>query len=139
MYRFAELAAPVVQPTIVGAIGMVSIPVFATIAMITILGIPIGILMFFALGVGLYLSQVIVGLAIGRFLLPRRWRDGSRGYLLLAATIGLILIGALRMLPVPFLDMAVITVVSFLGLGAFISIVLDLTSEKLRTHRTRFV
>jgi cytoskeletal protein CcmA (bactofilin family) len=138
MYRFAELAAPVVQPAIVGAIGLVSIPVFATIAMITILGIPIGILMFLALGIGLYLSQVIVGLTIGRFLLPRRWRDGSRGYLLLAATIGLILIGVLRILPIPFLNMAVVTVVSFLGLGAFISIVLDLTSDKLRTHRTRF-
>jgi cytoskeletal protein CcmA (bactofilin family) len=139
MYRFAELAAPVVQPAIVGAIGLVSIPVFATIAMITILGIPIGILMFLALGIGLYLSQVIVGLTIGRFLLPRRWRDGSRGYMLLAATIGLILIGVLRMLPIPFLDMVVVTVVSFLGLGAFISIVLDLTSEKLRTHRKQFV
>src|SRR5690606_2077356 len=44
MYRFAEIAAPVVQPTIIGAITLVAIPVFAVLAMITILGIPIGIM-----------------------------------------------------------------------------------------------
>lgn len=136
MYRFAEIAAPVVQPTIIGAIGLVSIPVFATIAMITTLGIPIGILMLVGFLVALYLSQIIVGATIGRFLLPRRWRDGSRGYLLLAMTIGVLLIGVLRMLPVPFLNMGVMVVVTFLGLGAILSIVADLTSDRYRASRS---
>lgn len=137
MYRFAEIATPVVQPAIIGAITLAAIPVFAVIAMITILGIPIGILMLLAYVVGLYLSQVIVGMAIGRFLLPRRWRDGSRGYLLLAATIGIILIGVLRVLPVPFVNIAIVTLVTILGFGAFVSILLDLTSDRLCASRRR--
>jgi cytoskeletal protein CcmA (bactofilin family) len=135
MYRFAEIVAPVVQPTIIGVIGLLSIPVFATIALITVLGIPIGALMLVAFVAALYLSQVVVGLAIGRFLLPRRWRDGSRGYLLLAMTIGVILVGVARMLPVPFLNIGVVLLVSCLGLGAILSIVLDLTSDRLRASR----
>lgn len=138
MNRLAEMATPVVQPGIAGAIALVSIPVFATLAIITILGIPVGILMLLGYGVGIYLSQIVVGLAIGRFILPRRWRDGSRGYLLLAATIGIILIGVMRMLPVPFLNMGVVLVVTILGFGAFVSILLDLTSERLRASRQRF-
>lgn len=135
MYRFAEIAAPVVQPSIIGAIGLVSIPVFAVIAMITILALPIGVLALILFLVGLYLSQVVVGLTIGRFLLPRRWRDGSRGYLLLAMTIGVILIGVLRMLPLPFLNTGIMLLVTILGLGAFMLIVLDLTSDRLRASR----
>jgi hypothetical protein len=137
MYRFAEIATPVVQPAIIGLITVAAIPVFAVIAMITILGIPIGVLLLVAWAVGLYLSQVIVGMTIGRFLLARRWRDGSRGYLLLAATIGIILIGALRMLPFPFVNIVVITLVTLLGFGAFVSILLDLTSDRLRASRRR--
>jgi cytoskeletal protein CcmA (bactofilin family) len=138
MYRLAEMAAPVVQPGIAGLIGLVSIPVFAVLAMVTILGIPVGVMMLLAYGAGLYLSQIIVGLAIGRAILPRRWRDGSRGYMLLASTIGIILIGALRLAPVPYLNMGVVLVVTLLGFGAFISILLDLTSEQLRISRRRF-
>jgi len=135
MNRLGEVASPIVQPGILGAIGLLSIPVFATVALITILGIPIGILMILAWLVGLYMSQIVVGLAIGRFLLPRRWRDGSRGYLLLAMTIGVILIGALRMVPVPFVNMAVMLLVTILGLGAILSIFADLTSDRLRASR----
>jgi cytoskeletal protein CcmA (bactofilin family) len=135
MNRLGEIASPVVQPGILGMIGLLSIPVFATIALVSILGIPIGILMLVGWLVGLYLSQVIVGLAIGRFLLPRRWRDGSRGYLLLAMTIGVILIGAVRMAPVPFVNMIVMLLVTILGLGAILSIVADLTSDRLRASR----
>ena len=138
MYRFAEIASPVVQPAILGAIGLVALPVFAVIAMITVIGLPIGVLLLLGYLVALYLSQVVVGLALGRFLLPRRWRDGSRGYLLLAATLGLILIGALRLLPFPYVNIAVTVVVTLLGFGAIISIVLDLTSDRLRASRRRF-
>jgi cytoskeletal protein CcmA (bactofilin family) len=138
MYRYAEMATPVVQPAIIGAIALLSIPVFAVLAMLTILALPVGVLMLVGYVVGVYLSQVIVGMALGRFLLPRRWRDGSRGYLLLAGTIGLILIGILRLMPFPFVNMAVVLVVTVLGFGAFISILLDLTSERLRASRRRY-
>lgn len=138
MYRFAEIASPVVQPAILGAIGLVALPVFAVLAMTSVLGLPIGLLLLGGYLVALYLSQVVVGLALGRFLLPRRWRDGSRGYLLLAGTLGLILIGVLRLLPFLYVNMAVTLVVTLLGFGAIISIVLDLTSDRLRNSRRRF-
>lgn len=138
MYRFAEIASPVVQPAILGAIGLVALPMLAIIAMVTVLGLPVGVLLLVGYLVALYLSQVVVGLALGRFLLPRRWRDGSRGYLLLAGTLGLILIGLLRLLPFPYVNIAVTVVVTLLGFGAIISIVLDLTSDRLRASRRRF-
>ncbi len=138
MYRFAEIASPVVQPAILGAIGLVALPVFAVIAMVSVLGLPIGVLLLLGYLVALYLSQVVVGLALGRFLLPRRWRDGSRGFLLLAATLGLILIGVLRLLPFPYVNIVVTVAVTLLGFGAIISIVLDLTSDRLRASRRRF-
>lgn len=138
MNRFAEIASPVVQPAIIGAIALLSLPVFATIAIITVLGVPVGVLLLLAVGVGMYLSQVIVGLTLGRFLLPRRWRDGSRGYLLLAMTVGVILIGVLRMLPVPYLNMVIVALVTILGFGGYVLIVLDLTSDRLRASRRRY-
>jgi hypothetical protein len=82
--------------------------------------------------VGLYLSQVFAGLAIGRYLMPRSWRDGSRGYLLLAMTLGVIIIAAIRMAPVPFLGPVVTAIVTFWGFGAAVMLVTDLTSTRLR-------
>lgn len=103
---------------IVGVIAIVLVPVVAVLMLITLIGIPVSIVSLILYGVALYLSQIFVGLAIGRAILPRGWRSYGRGYNLLAMVIGVILIGLLRLIPIPFLDLVLATLVALLGLGA---------------------
>jgi hypothetical protein len=130
--RIADHATPPLQPAAVGLISLVLLPVVALLLLGTILGIPLGVLLLLMLPVGLYLSQIFAGLAIGRFLMPRSWRDGSRGYLLLAMTLGVLIIAVVRMAPVPYLGPIVTAIATFWGFGATVMLVTDLTSNRLR-------
>jgi hypothetical protein len=66
----------------------------------------------------LYLSQVFVGTAIGRWILPDSWGDSGRGFNLLAMALGVILLGALRLIPVPAVGFIIAAITALLGLGA---------------------
>lgn len=130
--RIADHGSLVLQPAAVGIISLVLLPAVALLLMGTVLGIPIGLLLLLMIPIGLYFSQIVAGLTIGRFLMPRSWRDGSRGYLLLAMTVGVIIIAAVRMAPVPFLGPIVTAIISFWGFGSIILVLTDLTSRRLR-------
>ena len=132
-YRAAEHAAGLLAAGIWGAFGLVIIPVLAVLALISVVFIPVGLFLLALLPIGLYLSQIVVSISIGRAILPRRWRDGSRGYLLFALTIGTMLIGTLRLAPVPFLNVVVVVIVSVWGFGALLMLLTDLTSARART------
>lgn len=131
-YRVADLAAPVVTPGIWGTLGLVVIPLFAVLTLLSVFLLPVGLIMMLAIPVALYLSQIVVSITIGRAILPRSWRDGSRGFLLFAMVIGMIIIGALRMAPVPFLNVVVMVLITVWGFGAMIMLVKDLTSGRTR-------
>ncbi len=115
-----------------GVLGLMLIPVLAVVLIATIIGLPASILLMVAYVVALYLSQYIVGQRIGSLILPKRWNDGSRGYLLLSMTIGVILLSAVRFLPVPYLGTAVNAVVAVLGLGATMLLVRQLRPRYAR-------
>lgn len=115
-----------------GLILLVATPIVLTILMVTIVGIPIALIGWAAFFAALYLSQVFVGLAIGRFILPNRWGDLGRGYNLLAMTIGVIILAALRLIPVPWLDVAISAVIALIGLGAVVM------STTVRRHQAGF-
>lgn len=132
--RIAEHGSRLLQPAAVGVLSLFLIPVLALLLLNAVIGIPIGILLLLLLAIGLYLSQIFAGLTIGRFLMPRSWRDGSRGFLLLAMTIGVLIIASLRMLPIPFLGLIVTAIVTFWGLGAAVLLLTDLTSRRLRAR-----
>lgn len=132
--RIAEHGSRFLQPAAVGVISLFLTPVLAVLLLNAVIGIPIGILLLVLLAIGLYLSQIFAGLTIGRFLMPRSWRDGSRGFLLLAMTIGVLIIAVLRMLPIPFLGLIVTAIVTFWGLGAAVLLLTDLTSSRLRAR-----
>lgn len=134
-YRMAELAAPIVAPGIWGALGLIVIPVVAVLALVSLFLVPIGLLTLLTIPMMLYLSQIVVSITIGRAILPRKWRDGSRGFLLFAMVLGMIVIGALRMAPVPFLNVITMVLVSVWGFGAMIMLVRDVTSEKARASQ----
>lgn len=133
-YRAADHAANVGQSGIWGVIGMIALPVFTLLALLSVFLIPVGILMLVLIPVGLYLSQVVVGITIGRSILPRKWRDGSRGFLLFAMVLGMIVIGALRMAPVPFLNVIVMVLVTIWGFGAVLMLLKDVTSDRTRAR-----
>lgn len=133
-YRVADHAANVAGAGIWGTLGLVLIPVFTLLALMSVLLLPVGLLALVLVPVALYLSQVVVGITIGRSMLPRKWRDGSRGFLLFALVLGTIVIGALRMAPVPFLDVIVVVLVTVWGFGAMLMLARDVSSDRTRTR-----
>ncbi len=70
-----------------------------------------------ALQISLYRCSSRLGLAIGRFILPKRWHDGSRGYYLLAMTLGVLFVGIVKMIPVPWVAGIVGLIVTIWGAG----------------------
>lgn len=112
----------------VGLLALIAVPIVTVFLIASTIGLPIGLIaigLFIAI---LYLTQVFVGLAIGRFLLPTRWNDGSRGFHLLAMTIGVVILAALNFIPLPFASAVIAIVVTMWGLGAALMVLGQLAS-----------
>ena len=116
----------------VGLLALIVVPIVAVVLIASTIGIPIGFILAGALVALLYLTQVFVGLAIGRFILPDRWNDGSRGFHLLAMTIGVIILAALNFIPLPFASAVIAAVVTMWGLGAAVMVMGQLGSQVQR-------
>ncbi|MEJ7901327.1 MAG: hypothetical protein WKF63_05735 [Thermomicrobiales bacterium] len=101
-----------------GVLTVIAVPILAIVLMVTVIGLPAGIVLLAVFFVALYLTQVIVGMTIGRFILPTSWNDGSRGFHLLAMTLGVVLLGALRLIPVPYLYTLLSLIITIWGAGA---------------------
>ncbi len=105
------------------ALGLVLIwfvPLAAILLMVSLVGVPVGLILIISWITALYLSQVFVGLAVGRLILPGRWDDGGRGYNLLAMTLGVMVLAGLRLAPLPFIPVVVSILVTLIGLGAVV-------------------
>jgi len=105
---------------ILGVIGLIAVPLLALVLLATVIGIPAGLIVVVMFLIALYLTQVFAGMAIGRFILPNRWNDGSRGFHLLAMTIGVLLLGATRFIPLPFAGGILTLLITIWGLGAVV-------------------
>ncbi len=103
--------------SLTGAIAFFMIPMLAAIAMITLIGIPLGLVMISGYLVFLYISKIIVGVAIGGILLNRRGRQ-SFPAVLMSMAIGLLLLYIAISLPI--VGHMVMIVTGFLGLGGLI-------------------
>ncbi|MGH2562230.1 MAG: hypothetical protein ACRDJH_24490 [Thermomicrobiales bacterium] len=114
------LRATPLRTVVLGVLLVLFGPVLLALLMITFIGLPIAIIGVAFYFTALYLSQVFVGLAMGRIVLPRSWGDHGRGYNLLAMTIGVIVLGGLRLIPVPYLSWAIAAVTAILGFGALV-------------------
>lgn len=100
-----------------GAIALIVTPVLIILVMITIIGIPLGVLAGLAYSVSLYLSKIIAAALVGSLLAARfGWPEMHRGVWLVL--LGLLIITALGMIPI--LGFLVWLTVSFAGLGAII-------------------
>lgn len=105
---------------IVGLILLILLPILIIILLITVIGIPLALLALAFYVASLYLSQVFVGLAIGRFILPGSWGDEGRLYNLIGMVIGVVILAGIRLIPVPYISWIVGAITAVLGLGAVI-------------------
>jgi cytoskeletal protein CcmA (bactofilin family) len=105
---------------VLGLVLLILTPVLILILLVTVVGIPIALILLASYACVLYLSQIFLGLALGRIVLPDSWDSASRGYNLLAMTLGVVVLAGLRLIPVPFVSAAVATVTAVFGLGAVI-------------------
>lgn len=102
----------------VGLLTLILAPIVAIALTVSLIGLPTGLILLTLFVITLYLTQVFAGLAIGRFILPNGWDDGSRGFNLLAMTLGVIIIAATNLIPVPFASGVISALVTVWGLGA---------------------
>ena len=126
-------------PSLLLGIGMIIvIPVVSIILMITLIGLPIGLILLFVYFSILFLSEIFVGTAIGRFILPDSWGDQGRGYNVLAMAIGVVILGALRFLPLPGIGFLIAALTAVIGLGAVLLAVRRRTGMSLAPTATPY-
>lgn len=102
---------------VAGVVGWIVWPILVVILLAIVVGIPIALIGTLLLLSLAYLSQVFVGLAIGRFVLPSGWKIGTRGYNILAMAVGMILISAIRAAPLPYISSVIALIVAVIGVG----------------------
>lgn len=103
-----------------GLVLTVILPLLFGVLLVTVVGAPVALIGFAVYFSVLYLSQVFLGLAIGRVILPSSWDTAGRGYNLLAMVVGVLIVGGLRMVPLPFVGTIIAVLTAVVGLGAFV-------------------
>ncbi len=97
MLRLAPL------PTVLwGIAALIVVPIAALLLLVTIVGIPAALLLLGIWLAVLYLSQVLVGVALVRLLPVRLFRGDRRLTLWLSMLVGTTIVLLFRMLPLPF-------------------------------------
>ena len=84
----------------------------------TIVGIAVGVIALALWGVAVYLAQVPVGLLIGRLALRRFRAIESRGLMLGALALGLLILKLLSL--IPYMGFFITVAVMVFGLGAVV-------------------
>ncbi len=109
-----------VGPSIVTALAIwIGLPILAVLAMLTIIGIPLGIaILLFLLPVLWFLGYLAAGTRLGLAIVRTHDPVGARGRLILAAVVGLVLLQLIGL--VPFLGGFVVFLAGWIGSGALI-------------------
>ncbi len=113
-----------------GALILFVVPVGVAIAFSTVVGITLGAITLSLYIVALYLSQIIVGLLLGRLILRQFNGSVTAGALFGAFALGLLLIRLVRF--IPGIGFFVWLVVALFGLGA---IVVEAASRRKKVQR----
>jgi cytoskeletal protein CcmA (bactofilin family) len=82
-----------------GALFLFATPIAAIIVIITIIGLPVGLIALVLYGIAVYLSQIPVGFLIGRLIIRRNGEIESRGLMIGALALGLVILLVLRLIP----------------------------------------
>ena len=105
---------------LIGFLSIIAIPVAAILLMVTVVGAPLGLGVLFALLPLLaYAGYLTAAIWTGEWILRRTAQGPERERPFLAAVVGVVVLGALGLVPVLGL---IVTVASLLGFGALIRI-----------------
>ena len=120
--KAAELSADAVfgrfwLSLLVGLLFLTVVPIAAVIVMCTVLGLPLGLILFVAYFISVYLSRAFVGLAIGRWLFKRSGNESVSPYL--GLLVGLLILWLL--IAIPFVGALIHLVALLVGLGALVT------------------
>ncbi|MFC1955751.1 polymer-forming cytoskeletal protein [Chloroflexota bacterium] len=102
-----------------GALILIATPIAAIIVMITVVGLPLGIISLLLWGIALYLCQVPVALLLGRLIIRQNRALDSTGIMIGALALGLLILFVLRLIPI--IGWIVGLLVVLFGLGALIT------------------
>lgn len=81
---------------------LIAVPILAIVLLVTVVGVPAGLLLLGSYLAALYLSQVFLGLSLVRGAVPGSWRTDRRLQLWLTMLVGTSLVVLVRLLPLPF-------------------------------------
>jgi hypothetical protein len=112
-----------------GAIILFATPVAAIITLITVVGVPVGLIGLTLWGIAIYLSQIAVGLFIGHWIISYFSKVESRGILIGALALGFAILTLLKLIPYIGFPLWLATVL--FGIGAMV-----LSENTLRAEAT---
>jgi len=99
-----------------GAIILFATPVAAIITLITVVGVPVALIGLTLYGIGIYISQIAIGLFIGYWIISSFSKVESRGVLVGALALGFAILTLLKLIPYIGFPLWLATVL--FGLGA---------------------
>jgi len=99
-----------------GAIILFATPIAAIITFVTVVGVPVGLIGLTLYGIGIYLSQIVVGLFIGYWIIGYFRKVETRGILVGALALGFTVLTLLKLIPYAGFPLWLVTVL--FGLGA---------------------
>jgi hypothetical protein len=112
-----------------GALLLFATPLAAIVVMITIIGLPLGLIALVLYAIALYLSQIPVALLIGRLIIRPGGEVSSQGLLVGAFALGLVILLLLRL--IPFAGWVIGLLVIVFGLGSLITSTARIRVEKV--------
>ena len=102
-----------------GALILIATPIAAIIVMITVIGLPLGIISLALWGIALYLSQIPVALLLGRLITRQNRELDSTGIMIGALALGLLVLFVLRLIPIIGWIVGLLVIV--FGLGTLVT------------------
>jgi cytoskeletal protein CcmA (bactofilin family) len=115
-----------------GALILFVTPIAAIIVCFTVIGIPISLITLALWGMAIYLSQIPVSILIGRLILMRFREVESKGMLIAALAIGLVILALLKWIPVVSVIISLATII--FGLGSLVTSHVRMKTEKAETY-----
>ncbi|MFC1978142.1 hypothetical protein ACFLWS_07795 [Chloroflexota bacterium] len=101
-----------------GAIILCATPIAVIITLITVVGVPLGVVGLILYGIGIYLSQLVVGLVIGYWIIGYFRDVEGKGILVGALALGFAVLTLVKL--IPYLGFVVGLATVLFGLGALL-------------------
>jgi cytoskeletal protein CcmA (bactofilin family) len=112
-----------------GALGMLGIPLLVVVLLLSVIGLPVGLVLLASFILVLYASQIVVGIVIGQVLAPASWRSAEQPRLGRTLALGLAIVVIVRSLPIPGWYTVSSLMTALIALGALLIYLLRRPAE----------